>query len=72
MKILLQESPTCRIIQKKDALFYYIIARQRKSGFFYKTVAWLYSNSKSSLEEYVDHFNKHEERARKQLGVKQF
>lgn len=79
--ILLQESESSRIVQKIEPFYLlwmreYIIARERKVEFGWKTTGWLYTYQYKTIEDYVRHFDlceqKKKRKKEKRKGHKQF
>lgn len=75
MKILKQESPTCRIVQRYSlSALGRVVCRQRKNGLWWRTTSWLYTNQRKTVEGfngYTEFFDI-EEPANKNLGGRQF
>lgn len=59
MKILLQETPTCRIVQKSNFILWHIV-RQRKTWYGWKNVASLCTGQYDTIDEYQQYFNWYE------------
>lgn len=77
--ILLQEDESSRIVQKMEPFYFlwlreYIIARERKTKFGWKTTVWLYTYQYKTIEDYVRHLDSCEEKKKKgeRMGYKQF
>lgn len=77
MKILKQESPTSRIVQKlfyAPALWGRVICRQRKGSLGWRATSWLYTNQRHTIEGeggYIEFFDI-DESINRALGGRQF
>jgi hypothetical protein len=70
MKILRQENPDTRIVQKRGYLFSWVICRQRKVWYGWEKTSWLYTNQCKTLDQYATWFDWDERN--KGYGLKQY